>query len=170
MTKIFFLVDYVVKNTACLNAYYIFCLFSNKHISCFFQVIKNFHLYGLLFALLGVDCILLTAWMIISPYESGILELPAEVKRILYSMRVYFKLLLSEAFKACGNIFMNIICSCALYEPSSISSLTLCHGIVRIIYVPSVAGTRALQWRNYWGLRLGKPGGPQAQEGPCLTM
>ncbi|CAB4002687.1 gamma-aminobutyric acid type B receptor subunit 2-like isoform X1, partial [Paramuricea clavata] len=41
-------------------------------------VIKNFHLYGLLFALLAVDFILLTVWMIASPYRSGILQLPTE--------------------------------------------------------------------------------------------
>ena len=46
---------------------------------CFLQVIKNFHLYGLLFALLAVDCLLLTVWMVISPYKSEVLELPSEV-------------------------------------------------------------------------------------------
>ena len=46
----------------------------------FLQVIKNFHLYGLLVALLAMDCLLLMLWMIISPYKSGVLQLPTEVK------------------------------------------------------------------------------------------
>ncbi|XP_028399793.1 gamma-aminobutyric acid type B receptor subunit 2-like [Dendronephthya gigantea] len=41
-------------------------------------VIKNFHLYGLLFGLLAVDCLLLTVWMVISPFRSGTLSLPSE--------------------------------------------------------------------------------------------
>jgi hypothetical protein len=54
-------------------------MFANKRMLCFLQVIKNFHLYGLLFALLAVDCLLLTVWMVISPYKSEVLELPSEV-------------------------------------------------------------------------------------------